>query len=319
VPDRSETTVRPLREGDLADADRIVRLAFGTFLNLPNPASFMGDADYVRTRWRADPDAAFAAEIAGELVGSNFATHWGSVGFFGPLSVRPDLWNRGVAKQLMEPVMDSFERRGVAHAGLFTFAHSQKHVGLYQKFGFWPRFLTAILSRPVRRAGSGPASWTRLSKVPGSERATLLERCRRLTDRIHEGLDLGAEIRAVAEQGLGDTALLWDDDGELAGFAVCHCGPGSEAGSGTCYVKFAAARPGATAARDFARLLDACDELATEAGLPRIVAGANTARHEAYRHLLERGFRIEIQGVAMQRPDEPGYNRPGVYLIDDWR
>src|SRR5688572_11070180 len=228
VRSRAETTaVRPLRAADLADADRIMRLAFGTFLSLPNPASFMGDADYVRTRWRADPDAAFAAESAGELVGSNFATHWGSVGFFGPLSVRPELWNRGVAKQLMEPVMDSFARREVAHAGLFTFAHSQKHVGLYQKFGFWPRFLTAILSRPVRRANGGPTDWTRFSQVPGSDRASLLERCRRLTDRIYEGLDVGAEIRAVAGQGLGDTALLWDegelDEGELAGFAVCHC------------------------------------------------------------------------------------------------
>jgi GNAT superfamily N-acetyltransferase len=319
VLSRAETTaVRPLRAADLADADRIMRLAFGTFLNLPEPASFMGDADYVRTRWLADPDAAFAAEIADELVGSNFATHWGSVGFFGPLSVRPDLWNRGVAKQLMEPVMDSFARRDVAHAGLFTFAHSQKHVGLYQKFGFWPRFLTAIMSRPVRRASGEPMHWTRFSQAPETDRASLLERCRRLTDRIYEGLDVGAEIRAVADQDLGDTALLWDE-GDLAGFAVCHSGAGSEAGTGTCYVKFGATRPGASASREFARLLDACDELAAERGLSRIVAGANTARHEAYRHLLERGFRTEIQGVAMQRPDEPGYNRPGVFLIDDWR
>ncbi len=36
---------------------------------------------------------------------------------------------------------------GTQHAGLFTFAHSQKHVGLYQRFGFWPRFLTALMSK----------------------------------------------------------------------------------------------------------------------------------------------------------------------------
>jgi hypothetical protein len=23
--------------------------------------------------------------------------------------------------------------------------------------------------------------------------------------------------------------------------------------------------------------------------------------------------------VTMHRPNEPGYNRPGVYIIDDWR
>jgi hypothetical protein len=43
------------------------------------------------------------------------------------------------------------------------------------------------------------------------------------------------------------------------------------------------------------------------------------ARHDAYRRLLSRGFRTWLQGVAMEKPNEPGYNRPDVYLIDDWR
>ena len=75
---RPEATIRLLREEDLPVADRIMRLAFGTFLGLPDPLKFMGDADYVRTRWLADPSAAFGAEMAGELVGTNFATRWGS-------------------------------------------------------------------------------------------------------------------------------------------------------------------------------------------------------------------------------------------------
>jgi len=85
-------TVRPLRERDLDDADRIFRLAFGTFLGLPDPSRFGGDTDFIRSRWRANPEGVFAAEIDGTLVGSNFATRWGSFAFFGPLTVRPDLW-----------------------------------------------------------------------------------------------------------------------------------------------------------------------------------------------------------------------------------
>jgi hypothetical protein len=50
-----------------------------------------------------------------------------------------------------------------------------------------------------------------------------------------------------------------------------------------------------------------------------LIAGANMGRHEAYRALLARGFRIEIQGVTMHRPNEPGYSRPDIYIIDDWR
>src|SRR5262245_58527894 len=101
-----EIVVRPLLQDDLAEADRIVRLAFGTFVGLPDPMAFMGDAAYVRPRWIADPAAAFAAEIGDELVGSSFATNWGSFGYFGPLTVRPDLWDRGIAKRLMEAMME---------------------------------------------------------------------------------------------------------------------------------------------------------------------------------------------------------------------
>jgi hypothetical protein len=35
--------------------------------------------------------------------------------------------------------------------------------------------------------------------------------------------------------------------------------------------------------------------------------------------MLARGFRTDFQGVAMHKPNEPGYNKPGIYLIDDWR
>jgi hypothetical protein len=45
----------------------------------------------------------------------------------------------------------------------------------------------------------------------------------------------------------------------------------------------------------------------------------NLSRLEAYRELLQAGFRTTAQGVVMERNGQPGYNRPGVYLIDDWR
>ena len=259
---KQDISVRPLQESDLPTADHIMRLAFGTFLGLPEPTSFMGDASYVRTRWHADPTAAFGAEVGGELVGSNFATNWGSVGFFGPLTIRPDLWDRGVGKRLMEPIMNCFARWGTKHTELFTFAHSQKHVGLYQRFGFWPRFLTAIMSKTVERTAS-KSRWSVFSEVPESEREASLSTYRELTDAVYEGLNVGGEIQAVATQNLGDTVLLWDD-ARVVGLAVCHWGPGTEAGSGTCYLKFGAVRPTPTAEQDFDRLLDACEELAPE-------------------------------------------------------
>jgi len=309
--------VRQLSESDLSAADQVFRLAFGTFLGLPDPATTWADVNYVHTRWRADPTAALGAEVDGELVASNFAANWGSVGFFGPLTVRPDFWDQGVAKRLLEPTMDLFAKWGTQHIGLFTFAHSPKHIALYQKFGFWPRFLTPIMSKPVQPPAK-VAGLSRYAEVLDSQREGCLAACRELTHAIYEGLDLEAEIRAVNAQKLGETALLWKNS-KLVGLAVCHCGQATEAGSDTCYIKFGAVRPGSTAARDFQRLLDTCEALASEKGMARLVAGVNTARHEAYRIMAEKGFRTEFQGVAMELPNEPGYNRADVYLIDDWR
>jgi predicted N-acetyltransferase YhbS len=102
--------VRPLAESELDEAGRILRLAFDTTLGLKSPASNFGDRDLVRTRWRTNPDAAFAAELDGRRVGSNFATNWGSVAFLGPLSVHPELWKEGIGSQLLEPSMELFAK-----------------------------------------------------------------------------------------------------------------------------------------------------------------------------------------------------------------
>jgi predicted N-acetyltransferase YhbS len=144
-----EIIIRPLTENDIPITDRIFRLAFGTFLGLHDPMQFFGDADFIRTRFRADPSAALAAEVNGELVGSNFMADWGSVGFFGPLTVHPDLWNKGVAKHLLESTMEYYAKLGTTHIGVFTWAQSPNHVGLYQRFGFWPHFLTAIMVKQL--------------------------------------------------------------------------------------------------------------------------------------------------------------------------
>ncbi len=316
---RPEATVRLLREEDLAAANRIMRLAFGTFLGLPEPLKFMGDADYVRTRWHADPSSAFGAELAGELVGTNFATRWGSVGFFGPLTIRPDLWDRGIAQQLLAPTMDLFAQWGISHAGLFTFASSTKHLNLYQKFDFWPRFLTCLMDLQV---GTEPASnhvrCVRFSELSAAEKHLCLHACGDLSDSLYPGLNVEREIRAVDNQHLGDTLLTWGG-GELTGFAVCHVGPRTEAGSGKCYIKFGAVRSGPHAAGEFRRLLDACREFARLRGAATVVAGVNLARLNAYREMLQAGFRTTTQGVVMERYGESGYNRPDVFLIDDWR
>src|SRR5262249_21956850 len=200
-------TVRPLTERDLPDAQRIIRDAFGTFLGVPDLENFRFPP-YAYTRFGAENIVPFAAERDGALLGSNFATKWGSVGFFGPLSTRPDLWDAGIGQLLVAAVSDQVERVGIRHAGLFAFAQSAKHVGLYGKFGFHPRFLTAIMAKPAQP--SGTPKWSRYSDLSESERAEVESASRELTEQLYDGLDLRAEIGTLTARNLGDTILLWD-------------------------------------------------------------------------------------------------------------
>ena len=309
--------IRALRAEEVDEADNIFRLAFGTSIGLPDPTTFAGDAQPLHCRWRADPASVLAAEVDGRLAGTNVVTRWGSFGSFGPLTVHPDLWDAGVASALMEPTVARFDAWGLDHSGLYTLSNSPKHLHLYGKFGYWPRFLTGIFERDLTGAGAAVAGdAVRLTEA--GERGARIAACSALTDAVWPGLDVRHEIEAVLAQDLGDVLLLPGRDG-VDGLAVAHTGPGSEAGSGRCYVKFAAVRPGPAAGETFTRLLGAVETFATGTGARTLVAGLNTARTAASARLLAAGFRAVQYGVAMQRPGVEGFNRPDAFVLDDWR
>lgn len=309
--------VHNLQEEEIADAIRIFRLAFGTFFEMPNPLKFGGDGDSITNRWKADPTATWGAVGDGKFLGSNLATNWGSVGFFGPLSVDPNLWNGGVGQRLLEPTMEKFDQWGTELAGLFTFPQSSKHVALYQKFGFMPKHLIPFMSLNTETEVAGEIE-SKFSDLANEEKVAALGDCRNLTDHIFGGLDLTAEILSVDEGDLGDTVLLGGNSG-LEGFAVCHIGPGSEAGTGFCSIKFGAVASGPKAPERFAALIEECKNLALSKNCRRLLAGINSAREAAYLQLLARGFRLKMQGVAMQRPSAGDYSHPDAFVIDDWR
>jgi hypothetical protein len=160
-----------------------------------------------------------------------------------------------------------------------------------------------------------------MSGLATADRHAALAAARELTGAVYPGLDVSREVTAVLDQNLGDVVLTGTGTGPgpLDGLAVCHIGAGSEAGGGTCYIKFGAARPGPGADARFIALLDACRRLAAARGATTLAAGANAGRDPAWRAMTGYGFRSSMQGVAMHRPNTDGYNVPASYLIDDWR
>ena len=325
--------VGPLKEAEVEEADRIFRLAFGTFIGLPDPGDFMAGRDFVISRWRAPHVKALAAREDGRLIGTNLLTRWGSFAFFGPLTILPEYWDRGVAQQLLEATVKAFDKQGLKRTGLFTFPHSTKHVGLYQKFGYWPGYLTALMrhepsaetegahsqvskSRPGAPKPTSPRV-VHLTALAKREQAEAIAACTRLTGNIDRGLDVGEEMRALAKQKTGEVVLT-STRNAVDGFAICLNGTGSEGGRDVCYIKFAAARGGPGAGERFDALLEACDEFAIARGAS-IEAGMSLAREDAYRRMRAHGYRAYAQGVTMQRPHQRGHNREDVYVIDDWR
>ena len=302
---------------DVPAADRVLRLAFGTHKGLADPAEFMGDAAYVASRRAADPDAAFVAELDERVIGSSFVTRWGSFAFVGPVTVAPEHWGQGVASRLMEPVVALLDHWQIKQAGLYTFADSARHQALYAKFGFRPRRGIQVMEKAVQTDAPCSSVWSTYGELAHESRELALRGCRALTDRIYPGLDVTPEIRSIQAQYLGDTILL----GGIApdGFAACHVGAGSEAGSGHCYIKFGAVSPGRDARKHLRALLQACEQFAAQTGAARLTAGVSEARTIVLDALHAAGFSACLSGIGMHRPDAPAFCEPAALVIDDWR
>ena len=150
--------------------------------------------------------------------------------------------------------------------------------------------------------------------------AEALAQCREVTDSIYNGLDLEREILAVEDQGLGETVLL-RDGGRLRGFAVCHLGAGSEAGSEVSSTSSSRrSRRHAGAAERFERLVAACESLAADRGADRLDRGGERRPAGAYRALLARGYRAIYQRAHDAPPRRSRLQPSGdAYVIDDLR
>ena len=100
-----KVAIRPLVEADMPDAARINRAAFSAFFGIPDPGKFRVDADVIRPRWRLWPEASVALECDGKLAATALMIRWGSVCLVGPVTVAPEHWSKGFARQLMTELM----------------------------------------------------------------------------------------------------------------------------------------------------------------------------------------------------------------------
>lgn len=315
--------VRALGADEAAAADTLFRMAFGTFLGLPDPLAFRPGAAIFAHRLAMYSDGVFAIEQDGRLVGAAVANCWGKVGVVGPVVVAPSHWKHGVGRLLVDRVMACLAGWGCTAIRLATFPHSAGHLRLYQRYDFWPASLTAsmVLASGTLARSNGLQSKTELlSRLSEADARQRLQSCAALAARAEPGLDLTAECGLMRDGAAGDVVLL-TTGGEVDAFAVCAAGSGSEAGDDHCMVKLAIAGGApAVPSAGLGELMAAASAYASGRGLARLSATVSTGDLDTYKAMLALGFVATTHQIVMDCPPRAA-GRPAreIHVLQDLR
>jgi GNAT superfamily N-acetyltransferase len=247
-----------------------------------------------RYRLDLDPAGCHVAVSGADVVGANFSVLRGTLGWFGPLAVRPDAQGHGIAQELITECLRSAEQRGARLMGLETLANSPQHIHLYQKLGFRPSW-TGISYRGDVRDRPMPEGVEVDGKVPK-------------LDYLYPGYDAANDARATRFAKVGVTLTLRD------GFAICHLTNTLWAETTLAYVPLAVARDRET----FDSLVRGVEALAREHGKSSVVMqvpGSSWATQEA---LLEHGYKPGGAALRMKRGEGAGYDSGSFFYADDW-
>ena len=289
--------IRPMHEPDFAAVLDVTNLAFidrdETMYGKKRTDPFFADlmAPY---RLAADPEGCHVALLDGKVVGANFSILRGTIGFFGPLAVRPDAQGGGVAQALVREFIRSAEERGGRLLGLETFANSPLHIHLYQKLGFRPSWVGITYRREVWQADL-PADVEIDGAVPD-------------LGYIYPGLDAASDARATRAMGAGITITCGD------GFAVCHLKNTLWADPKLAYVPLIIARDRKT----FDTLLQAVDAVAGSAGKTWVTTQVPGSAWPTQEALLQHGFRPGGASLRMKRGEQTDYDGGVFFYCDDW-
>jgi len=148
------------------------------------------------------------AESEGRIVGSNCLDERAAIAGVGPITVDPNVQNRGVGRALMEAVLGRAEARRAAGVRLVQAAFHNRSLSLYAGLGFDIREPLSCIQGKCRERELSPCT------VRPAESADL-EACNVLARRIH-GFDRGADLAEAVQEG---TARVVERGGRITGYA----------------------------------------------------------------------------------------------------
>jgi GNAT superfamily N-acetyltransferase len=205
-----------LRRPQAADAEICGDILYRAFKNLADRHGFPPDfpsaevGGEVMAMLIADPGFyGLVAERGGRILGSNFADPRSPIVGVGPISVDPEIQNRGVGRALMQAAVDHFTARQVAGIRLLQAAYHNRSLCLYTTIGFQTREPVSLLQGPpinVRFAG--------YDVRPAAEADVAA--CDLLARRVH-GFDRDAELRTAIDRR---SAMVVEHLGRISGYAT---------------------------------------------------------------------------------------------------
>ncbi len=247
-----------------------------------------------RYRLILDPGGCHVAARGDEVVGANSSVVRGTLGWFGPLAVRPDHQGQGLAQRLVAECLRSAEERGVRLMGLETLANSAQHIHLYQKLGFRSSW-TGISYRGDLHDGKMPFGVEVDGPIPNLA-------------YLFPGFDAAEDAHATRSAQVGVTLTCGD------GFAVCHLEGTLWAEPGLTYVPLVVAPDRAT----FDRLMGGIDAVSRDHGNSQVATQVPGSAWTTQEALLDRGYRPAGAALRMKRGDGADYDAGDFYYCDDW-
>lgn len=316
-PDRVVQGPRRLQESEIGVLNRLFADAFtdryrkdglvGVRVPQLNP-------DVWRYALRDAGDGAMAwTDERGELVAFNVAHHSGVEGWMGPLAVRPDRQGLGLGKAIIRWAVEWLMERRVGVIGLETMPRTVENIGFYSKLGFVPGHLTITLTGEVQRSVRG--RFIRMSELSQRERSSWVSRLRDALTRAAPGYDFTRELELTSQLSLGDAVVIASGT-EAGGFALYHSIPLAEARPAD---ELRVLKLYAGSLEGFDKLMVALESCAAKHKLRRVAVRCQTAYAQAYRYLIERGYRARWTDLRMwlEGHAEPTLP-PDAVLFSNW-
>jgi GNAT superfamily N-acetyltransferase len=149
------------------------------------------------------------AESGGQILGSNCLDERSAIAGVGPITIDPQIQNKGVGRALMEAALTRSTERGFQGTRLLQAAFHNRSLSLYTKLGFDTREPISTMQGPPIKSAT-PEHNVRPARMSD------LEECNRLCQRVH-GHDRGGELRDAIGQG---TAVVAEREGRIVAYST---------------------------------------------------------------------------------------------------